>query len=72
MPTKTKARQLGLFEGHPWPNNNTSDFEYNSPPSSPTLSSGYESIISEDLDLYDPRCVCQLVIESYGLKCERV
>jgi hypothetical protein len=35
-----------------------SDFEYDSPPGSPVLSSGYESIISEDLDLYEDRCVC--------------
>jgi len=49
-----------------------SDFECDSPPSSPTSSSEYESIISEDLNLYDTTCVCQLPIESHELKCKRV
>jgi hypothetical protein len=50
MPTVTVA------EGQ-WSKDNTSDFEYESPPGSPLLSSGDESIVSGDLDLYEARCV---------------
>jgi hypothetical protein len=57
----TPAEEVDYIVGEPkWPKDNSSDFESDSPPSSPILSSGYESIISEDLNLYDleARCVC--------------
>lgn len=58
MATWKRTKDLGLFDG-PWPRDNTSDFEYDSPPGSPALSSGYESAsdISEYLDLYEDVCV---------------
>ena len=37
--------------------NSDSNFEYDSPPSSLTLSLEYESIISEDLNLYNTMCI---------------
>jgi len=52
--------------------NSDPDFDYNSSPSSPTSSSGDESIISEDLNLYEATCVCQLPIEYHKLKCKHV
>ena len=52
--------------------NSDPDFEHDSSPSSLTSSSGDESIISEDLNLYEATCVCQLLIEYHKLKCKRV
>jgi len=57
MPFLIKLKKKGFFDRPAWPRDNTSDYEYNSPPGSPGLSSGYESLISDDLDLYDDRCV---------------
>ena len=45
----------GLFEGPAWPVDNTSEFEPDLSEGSSELSLGYESIISEDLDLYKDR-----------------
>jgi hypothetical protein len=57
--SKRSKRSKRLFKQNQadWQNDNTSDFQPLSPPDSPTLSSGYESVITEDLDLYDARCV---------------
>ena len=49
---------MDVFGGPKWPKDNTSDFESDSLLGSPILSSGYESIISEDLDLYEAECIC--------------
>jgi hypothetical protein len=68
MTTRSNMTELGLFDGPAWPRDNSSDFECDSPPDSPVFSSGYESIISGDLDLYEARCVCRLPIESHQLK----
>jgi hypothetical protein len=66
MATRSRTIQQSLFHGPAWPRDNTSDFESDSPPGSSLFSSGYESIISEDLDLYDAGCVCYSPIKSDG------
>lgn len=62
MATESRTGQLVLCEkdGPKWPKHNASVFEleYDSRSDSPILSSGYESVLSEDLDLYDDTCVC--------------
>ena len=57
MASQSRKRQPDFFGGPEWPEDNTSDFECDSLPSSPVLSSGYESLISDDLDLYKERYV---------------
>jgi hypothetical protein len=59
MAIQHSTRKQGIFEGTAWPKDNLSDFKCGSPPDSPVLSSGYESMISEDLNLYDDRWVYQ-------------
>ena len=46
------------------------DFEFDSLPGSPVSSAGCESVIADDLDLYENGCVCQSKIETHGLKGE--
>jgi hypothetical protein len=53
-----RTTQPGFFDGPDWPNDSSSDFNADLRPASPNLSSGYESIISDDLDLCEPRYVC--------------
>jgi hypothetical protein len=48
---------MTTIDGADWQTDDTSDFNPDSPPGSTVLSSGYESVISEDLNLYDPMCV---------------
>jgi len=78
MPSQAMTRQPSSFDkprdnfGSDSDSEFDSNFEYDSPPGSPALSLSYESIISEDLDLYEPRCVYQLPIEPHGLTCMRI
>ena len=58
MASKNSTRQLDFFGGPEWPEDNISDFECDSLPGSPVLSSGYESLVSGDLDLYDAAARC--------------
>ena len=58
MTTRSRKTEPDLFGGPEWPEDNSSEFECNSPPGSPVLSSDYESVIFEDLDLYEARYVC--------------
>lgn len=54
------ATQLGTIHGSDWETSNTSDFEPDALPRSPVTHSyqtELESIISDDLKLYDARCV---------------
>ena len=56
-----EIREPGSLERGPWPRDNTSDFEPDSRSSSPTSSSDdsdYESVNTEDLDMYEDECVC--------------
>jgi len=55
---KPKPKKKGLFDGPAWPRDNTSDYGYNSSTASSAPSSDCETIISDDLDLYDARYVC--------------
>jgi hypothetical protein len=55
MATRTRTRQPDFVGGAKWPDDNASNFEGDSVLGSPALSSGYESLISDDLDLYDAR-----------------
>lgn len=45
--------QKGIFWGLPWPKDCSSEFEYESEAASSTYSLDDESIISDDLDLYE-------------------
>lgn len=59
MATRSRAmQQFSLPDEPAWSGDDGSEFEPVSPPDSPAPSSGYESVISEDLNLYDSRCVC--------------
>jgi hypothetical protein len=60
MTTQSRLTELGFFnvKGLAWPGDDSSDYDYDSPFDSATSSSGYESVIAEDLDLYESRCVC--------------
>jgi hypothetical protein len=54
--------QLGTVQGLDWEKYNTSDFEYDSLSESDfgdssEYLSDLESVLSDDLRLYDPRCV---------------
>jgi len=75
MPSRATTRQPSFFDkprddfGSNSDSEFDSDFEYDSPPGSPALSLSYESIISEDLNRYEPRCIYQLPIEPHGLTC---
>jgi hypothetical protein len=58
--TRRMAAQLDTVHGSDWQKNNTSDFEYDSLSDSDAPSeylSDFGSITSEDLKLYDARCV---------------
>ena len=58
MTTQSRSTGPDFFNGLEWPEDDHSDFNYvyDSPVDSDT-SSGYESVIAEDLDLYESRCV---------------
>ena len=58
MATQSRKRQADLFGGPDWSEDSSSKYECNSPPDSPILSSGYESLILDDLDLYEARYLC--------------
>lgn len=58
MTTRSSTIEPDFFGGPEWPEDNSSEFECDSSPGSPTFSSGYKSVISDDLDLYDARYVC--------------
>ena len=45
-----------------------SEFESPIPSESDDSSSGYDSMVPEDLDLYEDGCACQFPIESHVLK----
>ena len=53
MVSQTTTRQQDVVGGPDWSEDNTSSFEYDSLPDSTDFSSGYEPLISEDLDLYN-------------------
>jgi hypothetical protein len=55
--TRRSTTQPGFFDGPDWPSDSSSDFDADSRPASPDSSSGYESVISDDLDLCEPRYV---------------
>jgi hypothetical protein len=57
MATRTRTGQPETVGGSDWPEDNISNFECDSVPDSPVLSSGYESLVSDDLNLYDSRYV---------------
>jgi hypothetical protein len=59
MNTESRSTGLDFFNGLEWPEDDpsNSNYVYNLPDDSNT-SSGYESVIAEDLDLYESRCVC--------------
>ena len=59
MATRSRAmQQFALLDEPAWSGDDGSEFEPVSPPGSPASSLGSESAISEDLNLYDSRCVC--------------
>jgi hypothetical protein len=59
MATRSRAMQQFAHLDEPaWSGDDGSEFEPISLPASPTSSFGFESAISEDLNLYDSRCVC--------------
>ncbi|KAF8489707.1 hypothetical protein F5888DRAFT_1638454 [Russula emetica] len=72
MATQTRMRQSGFFHGPAWPRDNTSNFELDSPPDNPVLSSGYESLISEDLNLYEASLEAALTNEQISMLNGRV
>jgi hypothetical protein len=62
MTTQSRLTELGFFNvnGLAWLGDDSSDYDYdyNSLFDSATSSSGYESVIAEDLDLYESGCIC--------------
>jgi len=60
--TQSKANPLYLFEGSEWSDDNDSSscFESLLLSDSSAFSPGYKSMVSEDLNLYDAECICQL------------
>jgi hypothetical protein len=63
--------QRSFIKGPTYPEKCGINYKYRSPPKSPGLSSSSdESVISEDLNLYDPECVCQSPAASHLIKCK--
>ena len=62
MATQSRAmQQFALLDKPAWSGDDRSKFEPVLPSDSPTLSLGYESAFSEELNLYDSRCIQYLV-----------
>jgi hypothetical protein len=57
MSAQSNEMEQGFFSGPLWPEDNTSDFGPD-PSGSSALSSNIDTVVSDDLNLYDPTCVC--------------
>ena len=58
MATDNRKTWLDLARSSEWSRDDSSEFEYLSLTDSGDFSLGYESMISDDLDLYEDGCVC--------------
>ena len=59
MATRSRVmQQFARLDKPAWSRDDRSEFEPILPPSSPTSSLGHKSVISEDFNLYDSRCIC--------------
>ena len=73
MYAESSLEEMRLFDEVEWTEDESTEFDPDLTPGSPVLSSDYESIVTDDLDLYeDYRCVCYPPIETHGLKCKNI
>ena len=73
MATRSRAmQQFALLDEPAWSGDDGSEFEPVSPSDSPTSSLGYESAFSEEMNLYDSRCVSNCSLNPYMLKCKHL